>query len=100
MSLLETRDYFSTSNRIVDLYARGASDPLGILWETLHTYRYGESGVYTWRQLGTRVRCVHVKDSAKCSPDGFDQVLTVRSPGADGSPDRGIPQFWHSRDLG
>jgi sugar phosphate isomerase/epimerase len=75
-SLLETHDHFSTSESIVDLFSRGASENLGILWDTLHTYRHGESGASTWARLGQRIQHVHVKDSAQSSPRGFDLVLT------------------------
>ena len=75
-TLLETHDYFSTSHRILDLVSRGASGNLGMLWDTLHTYRHGESGAHTWAQLGQRIKHVHVKDSAKSSPEGFALVLT------------------------
>jgi sugar phosphate isomerase/epimerase len=75
-SLVETHDHFSTSESLLDLYARGASRNLGILWDTLHTYRHGESGAHTWAQLGPRIRHVHVKDSAQSSAKGFNLVLT------------------------
>lgn len=75
-SLLETHDHFSTSDGILELYARGASSNLGILWDTLHTYRHGESGAHTWAQLGPRIKHVHVKDSAESSAKGFNLVLT------------------------
>ncbi len=74
-SLLETHDHFSTSESILDLFSRGASRTLGVLWDTLHTYRHGESGAHTWAQLGQRVQHVHVKDSAHSSRKGFDLVL-------------------------
>ena len=75
-SLLETHDHFSTSDGILDLFARGASRNLGILWDTLHTYRHGESGAHTWSRLGPRIKHVHLKDSAESSAKGFDLVLT------------------------
>jgi len=75
-SLLETHDHFSTSDSILGLFARGASGNLGILWDTLHTYRHGESGARTWERLGGRIEHVHVKDSAESSAKGFNLVLT------------------------
>jgi sugar phosphate isomerase/epimerase len=75
-ALLETHDQFSTSESIRDLFSRGAGGNLGILWDTLHTYRHGESGAHTWAQLGQRIKLVHVKDSARSSAEGFDLVLT------------------------
>jgi sugar phosphate isomerase/epimerase len=76
ISLLETHDHFSTSERILDLFSRGASGNLGILWDTLHTYRHGESGAHTWTQLGQRIKHIHLKDSAESSAEGFRLVLT------------------------
>jgi sugar phosphate isomerase/epimerase len=75
-SLLETHDEFSTSDSILDLFARGTSGNLGILWDTLHTYRHGESGAHTWARLGQRIEHVHVKDSSESSAKGFNLVLT------------------------
>jgi sugar phosphate isomerase/epimerase len=75
-SLLETHDDFSTSPSIQDLHARGASEKLGVLWDTLHTWRHGESAEYTWEQLGGRIHHVHVKDSRKATAGGFDFALT------------------------
>ncbi len=75
-ALLETHDAFSTSTSILDLFARGASKNLGVLWDTLHTYRHGEKAADTWAQLGDRIKLVHLKDSAKSSAQGFDLVLT------------------------
>lgn len=73
--LLETHDSFSTSASILDLYARGASDKLGVLWDTLHTFRHGEAPADTWADLGDRVRHVHVKDSRVATAEGFDIAL-------------------------
>jgi sugar phosphate isomerase/epimerase len=75
-SLLETHDSYSTSATILDLYAAGASEKLGILWDSLHTYRHGEDASYTWEKLGQRIRHVHVKDSNSASADEFDFALT------------------------
>lgn len=75
-TLLESHDYFSTSERLLDLYARGAGENLAILWDTLHTYRHGEAAAETWTRLGPRIKLVHLKDSAKSSAQGFDLVLT------------------------
>lgn len=75
-ALLESHDDFSTSASILDLYSRGASDSLKVLWDTLHTYRHGETPEYTWSQLGPLVRHVHMKDSHVANADGFDFALT------------------------
>jgi len=75
-TVIETHDAFCRSPSILDLYERGASDKLGVLWDTLHTYRHGETADETWAQLGERIKLVHVKDSVKATPEGFDFALT------------------------
>lgn len=75
-SLLETHDEFCQSPAILDLYSRGVSENLGILWDTLHTYRHGETAQYSWEQLGSRTKIVHVKDANIATPSGFDFALT------------------------
>jgi sugar phosphate isomerase/epimerase len=107
-TLIETHDAFCLSPSILDLYERGAGDSLGVLWDTLHTYRHGESGEETWAWLGDRIKLVHVKDSVKATPDGFDFALTgegtvpVRSfidlleeKGFDGYVDFEWEKGWH-----
>lgn len=75
-AVLETHDDFSTSASIQDLYARGAGDQLAVLWDTLHSYRHGETGDFTWSRLGDRIRHVHLKDARTATADGFDFALT------------------------
>lgn len=75
-TLIETHDAFCLSPGILDLYRRGAGDNLGVLWDTLHTWRHGEQPEETWARLGDRIKLVHVKDSVKATPDGFDFALT------------------------
>jgi sugar phosphate isomerase/epimerase len=75
-AVLETHDDFSTSDSCLDLYARGASDALCILWDTLHTHRHGETAAFTWSRLGPRIRHVHIKDSKVANRKGFDFALT------------------------
>jgi sugar phosphate isomerase/epimerase len=74
-SLIETHDSFCRSASILDLYRRGASDKLAVLWDTLHSYRWGETAEETWAQIGDRVKLVHVKDSVTATPQGFDFAL-------------------------
>lgn len=75
-SLIETHDDFCKTEAILDLYRRGAGRNLGVLWDTLHSYRHGDSGEQTWSKLGDRVRLVHVKDAYKATPTSFDFALT------------------------
>lgn len=75
-SLLETHDDFCRSDSVLDLYRRGASDKLGVLWDTLHSHRWGESADETFARLGPRIKLVHVKDSVTATPEKFDFALT------------------------
>ena len=75
-TLIETHDAFSTSESVLDLFARGVSPNLAVLWDTLHTHRHGEAAAHTWARLGPRIKLVHLKDSATSSAEGFDLVLT------------------------
>lgn len=75
-SLIETHDDFCRSTSVLDLYRRGASDKLGVLWDTLHSHRFGESAQETWSRLGDRIRLVHVKDAMTANAQAFDFALT------------------------
>lgn len=75
-SLIETHDSFCRADTVLDLYRRGASDKLGVLWDTLHSFRHGETGEESWSKLGKRIRLVHVKDAYTATPDKFDFALT------------------------
>lgn len=75
-SLIETHDSYSTSDSIRELYEHGASEHLGVLWDSLHTFRHGETAEESWSKLGDRIRHVHVKDSNQASPASFDFALT------------------------
>lgn len=75
-SLIETHDSFCRADSIVDLYRRGASDRLEVLWDTLHSYRHGDSGEETWGKLGKRIRLVHVKDAYTATSEKFDFALS------------------------
>ena len=83
------------------------------LWDTLHTYRHGETAEETWAQLGERIKLVHVKDSVKATPDGFDFALTgegtvpvmsfidlLERKGYDGYVNFEWEKGWHRRDPG
>ena len=75
-SLIETHDDFCKADSILDLYRRGASGKLGVLWDTLHSYRHGDSGEETWGKLSDRIKLVHVKDAYTATPTKFDFALT------------------------
>jgi len=73
--LVETHDSFSTGARTKDLLARIDRPLVGVVWDFLHSSRFGESLADTWASIGSRVRDVHVKDSLVYSPTGFDIKL-------------------------
>ncbi|CAH1657755.1 MULTISPECIES: sugar phosphate isomerase/epimerase family protein [unclassified Chelatococcus] len=75
-SLIETHDAFCRADSIRDLYKRGASRNLGVLWDTLHSYRHGETGEETWAKLNDQIKLVHVKDANTATPEKFDFALT------------------------
>ena len=52
------------------------SERVEVLWDTLHSYRHGESAEEIWAALGPRIRLVHVKDANVATPDAFDFALT------------------------
>ena len=70
--LLETHDDFSRGEdcrKLLDRLPRGSVE---ILWDILHSYRWGETFEETWKAVGAYVRHVHIKDSANFSKQGFD----------------------------
>ncbi len=71
-ALLETHDTFSTGKSVRGLLDRVDEAGIGVVWDILHSYRFGESFEETWRQVGDRVRNVHLKDSMKFDAAGFD----------------------------
>jgi sugar phosphate isomerase/epimerase len=75
-SLLETHDAFCKSPDVLNLYERGASENLAVLWDTLHSYRHGEDAETTWKNLRDRIKLAHVKDAFVATPTGFDFALT------------------------
>jgi sugar phosphate isomerase/epimerase len=75
-SLLETHDDFCRSRSVLDLYRRGMSESVEVLWDTLHTWRHGENAEETWSLLRDRIRLVHVKDAHTANANTFDFALT------------------------
>ncbi|WP_293854682.1 sugar phosphate isomerase/epimerase [uncultured Alsobacter sp.] len=107
-SLIETHDDFCRSDSVLDLYRRGASERLGVLWDTLHSYRWGESADEMFGCLGRRIKLVHVKDAVTATRSGFDFALTgegtvpiasfldvLEAAGYDGFVDFEWEKGWH-----
>ncbi len=78
--LLETHDAFSSSERCL-AFNRLLDKPIGILWDSHHTWRLaGESPLETWKLLSPWVCHIHYKDSIKKrgSSMGYEYVLPGR----------------------
>ena len=106
--LLETHDDFSTSARALDILDGVEASNLGVVWDILHSYRYGERLDDSFKKLGRRIKHVHIKDSAEFSATGFDLVLTgegkvpiaecvniLRESGYDGYLSFEWEKMWH-----
>jgi sugar phosphate isomerase/epimerase len=66
---VETHDAFSGAGTVAELVADVPRAGSGVLWDTHHPYRMGDSPEAVWELLGDRVVHVHVKD-ARRRPDG------------------------------
>ncbi|MCX7786989.1 MAG: sugar phosphate isomerase/epimerase [Spirochaetes bacterium] len=73
--LLETHDSFSTGLKARELLEFVSHPNMAIVWDFLHSIRFGEAIERTWEQIGVWVQDVHVKDSSQYSTDGFDLKL-------------------------
>lgn len=72
--LLETHDDFSMSTvQLPLLKALGGS--MGVVWDILHPYRWGEDMETTCRNLTPYLCHVHIKDSCSYSRENFDIAL-------------------------
>lgn len=62
--LVETNGVYADTGRLRQLLDHLASDTVGALWDTHHTYRYaGETPGKTVQNLGAYIQYVHIKDS-------------------------------------
>lgn len=73
--LLETHDSFSTGTKARHLLEAVSHPNIAVVWDFLHSCRFGEPLEATWDQVGPWVQDVHVKDSSRYSPEGFDLKL-------------------------
>ena len=74
--LLETHDAFCRGAEVARVLAQVPSPAVGAIWDLHHPFRMGESIAETWRQIGPRVRHVHIKD-ARLRPDGTWQLVLL-----------------------
>jgi sugar phosphate isomerase/epimerase len=61
--LIETHDHWITFEQVNELLADTDPEEVGVLWDTEHTWRKGETPETTVARHGERLRHVHVKDS-------------------------------------
>ncbi|HUE75819.1 MAG TPA: sugar phosphate isomerase/epimerase family protein [Chloroflexota bacterium] len=71
---LETHDDFSSAVLVSSVMERVPSRAVGVIWDTHHPHRVGESSEQIWKAIGERLVHVHVKD-ARRNGGGWDLVL-------------------------
>ncbi len=62
---LETHDSFAASKDVMRVLDQVRSSHVGVLWDTHHPYRMGESVAETYERVVSRLFHVHVKDAQK-----------------------------------
>lgn len=70
--ILETHDSFSRGDEAIKLVRAVDRENMVVVWDILHSLRFGESFAETWSAIGPYIRHVHVKDSLVYGPTGFD----------------------------
>lgn len=73
--LLETHDAWTNSEDVRALVQAVALPTLRVLWDTHHTYRFGEAPAQTLAQLGAAIAYVHIKDSRLNGPGDWTYCL-------------------------
>jgi len=76
--ILETHDSFSRGDSALALLRAVDRENLVVVWDILHSLRFGESFTETWAHIGPYIRHVHIKDSLIFGPEGFDIKLLGR----------------------
>jgi sugar phosphate isomerase/epimerase len=61
--ILETHDAWTNSEDVQALLQATALPAVNVLWDTHHTYRFGEAPARTLALLGEAIAYVHIKDS-------------------------------------
>lgn len=78
--ILETHDVFSFSKTCFELNKCLAS-PISILWDSYHTWRYGqETPEETWNLIGPVIRHIHYKDGSPI-PDSMENHYAIPGEG-------------------
>ena len=76
LPLLETHDDFSTSARIKEVIDGVPNGKIGVVWDIVHSVRFGEAPEVTYNTLKDYIYHTHIKDSLEFSPSGTDFPLT------------------------
>lgn len=67
--LLETHDDFCRSDLVARVMTQAPSPAVGVIWDSHHPFRHGDTIAQTYANLAPRLRHVHIKDARK-SPTG------------------------------
>jgi len=62
MVVLETHDCFTSSAVVAEIMRPFPEAQFGVIWDMMNTYSAGEAIIDSIRQLGSRLKHVHVKD--------------------------------------
>lgn len=73
--LLETHDAWTRSEDVLALWRAVALPAFKVLWDTHHTYRFGEAPARTLAILGEAIAYAHIKDSRLTGPDTWTYCL-------------------------
>ena len=105
--LLETHDEFCLSTALLPLLA-GVDGKVGVIWDILHPFRWGEQMPITVQNLKDYIKHVHFKDSCNFDKNGFDFAMMgegvipgaeavdlLRTIGYDGFISFEWEKFWH-----
>ena len=73
--LIETNGAFANSDVMLELLGKVAADNVAVLWDINHPVRFfGESAKTTFNKLGSHIKYLHIKDSAK-TDDGVQYEM-------------------------
>lgn len=105
---LETHDAFSSAYRVARVLNRVQSSNIAALWDSMHTYRVGETSEEVIHELGSRIAHYHVKDAVRTIDDGWelsllgdgevpvaDQLMQLKLMGYDGWISVEWEKKWH-----
>ena len=76
LPVLETHDDFSTSPRVLEVINGMPADKFGVVWDVVHSIRFGEAPADTVKALKGYIHHVHIKDSTVFNHAGTDFELT------------------------